>query len=140
LDVSGNILLALAELYIRLVKNLIDFEMLAVSNRLRCGLAEVEELAYLLLVGRSYETGVVEVSLTLFRLLGKDVAVVSVFPFDLAGAGEGKALFRSGISLYFRHFAKNLVVKISPRHCVPTVSNLAPHRIAILRGVLSIAK
>lgn len=73
-------------------------------------LAEIKELANLLLVGGSHEAGVVEVSLTLFRLFGKDVAVVSVFPFDLAGACEGEALFRSGISLYFRHFVKNLVV------------------------------
>lgn len=98
--------------------------MLADWKYLRCGLAEVEELANLLLVGRCHESCVVEISLTLLRLFRKDVAVISVFPFDLAGAGECETLFRSGISLYFRHFVKNLVVKISPRHMVPTVSNL----------------
>jgi len=84
--------------------------MLAVSNRLRCGSTEIEKFANLLNVGRIYKAHLDEVSLTLFRLLCKDMAVVSMFPFDFAGAGEGKALFRSGISLYFRHFAKNLVV------------------------------
>ena len=80
--------------------------MLAVPIGLRRRSAEVEELAHLLDVGRSHQAGVVEISLALFRLLGKDVAVVSVFPFDLAGAGERKTLFRSGIRLYFRHFVK----------------------------------
>lgn len=78
--------------------------MLAALNRLRCGLAKIEEFAHLLYVGRCHETGVVEISLTLFGFLGKDVAVVGVFPLNLAGAGKREALSRSGIGLYFRHF------------------------------------
>lgn len=79
-------------------------------------LAKAKELANLLEVCILYQSCVVEISLTLFRLFRKDVAVISVFPFDFAGAGECETLFRSGISLYFRHFVKNLVVKNSPRH------------------------
>ena len=85
--------------------------MLAALNYTAPLLAEVEKFANLLLVGRSNDSCVVEVSLTFFRLFRQDVAVVSVFPFDLAGACEGETLFGGGIGLYFRHFAKNLVVK-----------------------------
>lgn len=84
--------------------------MLAVPIGSAPRLAEIEKLAHLTAVSGSHECGVVKISLTFFRLLREDVAVISVFPFDLAGACEGKTLFGGGISLYFRHFVKNLVV------------------------------
>ena len=48
----------------------------------------------------------VQISLTLFRLLCQDVAVVSVFPLDLAGARQREALSGGGVGFYLRHGLK----------------------------------
>lgn len=64
----------------------------------------------------------VEVAFALLRLLGQDVAVISVFSFHFSGAGEREALLRRGIGLYLRHWLKNLDCLNLPRHGVPTVS------------------
>ena len=68
------------------------------------GLAEVEKRLHLAHVGAVYKSGVVEVSLTLGALLCQNVAVVSVFSFDLSCAGERETLLRRAVGLYLWHF------------------------------------
>ena len=55
-------------------------------------LTEVEKLLDSLSVGTGYESCVVKVSFTLFRFLGQNVAVISVFSLDFPCAGEREAL------------------------------------------------
>ncbi len=64
----------------------------AVFNPVASVLTEVEKFLDSLGVGSGHECCVVEVSLTLFRLLGQNVAVVSVLSLDLPCAGEREAL------------------------------------------------
>lgn len=53
-----------------------------------------------------HKSGVVEISLTFFRLFSQDVAMISVFPFDFPCAGERETLLRRGIGLYLWHLIK----------------------------------
>ena len=45
----------------------------------------------------------VEVSLLLLRLLGENVAVISVFSLDFTRTGERETLLRPGVGLQFWH-------------------------------------
>ena len=69
-------------------------------------LSDVEKVAHLLYVGFVDDAGVVEVSLTFCGFFGQDVAVVSVFALNLAGAGQSETFFRGGVGFYFWHFSK----------------------------------
>ena len=59
---------------------------------------------YALLVVAAHEGGVVEITLLGRLLFGQDVTVVSVLSLDLAGAGERKAFFGSGLCFHLRHY------------------------------------
>ena len=45
----------------------------------------------------------IQVSLLLLRLLGENVAVISVFSLDFTRTGERETLLRTGVGLQFRH-------------------------------------
>ena len=75
-----------------------------VCSPVRKRLAEIEKRLHLAHVCAVYECSVVEVSLTLSALLCQNVAVVSVFSFDLSCAGERETLLRRAVGLYLWHF------------------------------------
>ena len=51
-----------------------------------------------------------QITLLLFRFLGQNVTLERVFAFQFTCSGKRKALFGTGISFYFWHFVKYLIV------------------------------
>ena len=95
LDVSGDIALWATHPVNKNDKNLFKIKIEKLLH---------QELAHLRQVALVHDTHVGEVSFTLFALLGQDVTLVSMFSFNLSGAGKGKPFLRSGIRLNFWHF------------------------------------
>ena len=79
-------------------------------------LTKSKKSLHLALVGGCHESGVVQITFTLFAFLRQNVAVVSMFSFDLTGASQCKALLRCAVCLYFWHCCLKLVVINLPRH------------------------
>ncbi len=66
-------------------------------------LLEGEKLQHGAAVGRCHSSGMGEVALLLFGLLGQDVALESMFSLDFSCSGKGEPLFGTGISLNLWH-------------------------------------
>ena len=66
-------------------------------------LSQVEQFAHGLAVGIVHQSGVVEVAFALGRFLCQNVAVISVFSFDFACAGERETLFAGTVGLNLWH-------------------------------------
>jgi hypothetical protein len=47
--------------------------------------------------------GVIQIAFSLLALLGQNVAMVGMLPFDFAGARQFKTFFGSGLGLHFWH-------------------------------------
>ena len=75
-----------------------------VTRLLGLGLTEVEQLANLLEVGLVDKRHVVQIALLFLRLLRENVTVIRMISFYFPCSGKRKALFGTGIRLYFWHF------------------------------------
>ena len=68
------------------------------------GLFQPQLLQDARLVGLVNQGAVSQAELSFVRLLGQDMALVSVLSLDLSTAGELKALLGTGFGLHFRHY------------------------------------
>jgi len=66
-------------------------------------LFEAEHAAYGIDVGLVNHCSVVKNQFLLFRLLGQNVAVESMFSLDFTGSGKGEPFFGTGVSFHLRH-------------------------------------
>ena len=83
-----------------------------------------------------------QVTLLLFRFFGQNVTLERVFAFQFTCSGKRKALFGTGISFYFWHFVKYLILLIigSRQHKSPdTVSLISQSWLIYLRLFLGSA-
>jgi hypothetical protein len=66
---------------------------------------------YQIKVSRTYQAATSEVAFSFGRLLSQQVTFEGIVPLNLSAPGDLEGLFRTGMSLYFRHLTSNLVCK-----------------------------